>query len=205
MRSAEQSRLRLLGLRNATRIRNDLKLLESVITDLKNGISGTRRVIMEDQTRLINRKWCLNQNREKRKESRAIYWAKNPDKLREKWTRHTKKRLATQPHYRALHNLRRRIGDFLNGKCTKNSTELLGTNLVGLRQHLESLFQPGMSWENYGPKGWHIGHKKPCAAFPELATSRGQQLECFNFTNLQPLWALENRKKSDSWEAPLGV
>ncbi len=57
-----------------------------------------------------------------------------------------------------------------------------------------------MSWENYG-KGdngrgmqeWHIDHIKPCASF-DLSKPEQQKL-CFNYTNLQPLWAEENMKK----------
>lgn len=70
---------------------------------------------------------------------------------------------------------------------------LLGCSILELKQHLESLFQAGMSWENHGACGWHIDHKKPCAAF-DLTDSK-QQFECFHFSNLQPLWAEANLKK----------
>lgn len=65
-----------------------------------------------------------------------------------------------------------------------------------LRIHLESKFKPGMSWKNYGPV-WHIDHIKPCAKFD--LTDPAQQRECFHWTNLQPLFALENLQKSDKY------
>jgi hypothetical protein len=48
-----------------------------------------------------------------------------------------------------------------------------------------------MSWSNYG--AWHIDHIKACAKFD--LTIDSQQRECFNYTNLQPLWAKENIAK----------
>lgn len=75
--------------------------------------------------------------------------------------------------------------------------ELLGCPVVWLEAWLESLFKPGMSWENYGPV-WHIDHIKPCAAFN--LTDPEQQRICFHWTNLQPLFALDNLRKSDNYD-----
>jgi len=49
-----------------------------------------------------------------------------------------------------------------------------------------------MTWSNYG-KGWHIDHIKPCASF-DLSNPEQQKI-CFHYTNLQPLWAIDNIKK----------
>ena len=59
--------------------------------------------------------------------------------------------------------------------------------------HLEAQFKPGMTWDNYGLKGWHVDHIRPCASF-DLRDPE-QQRRCFHYTNLQPLWAEENLKK----------
>jgi hypothetical protein len=72
---------------------------------------------------------------------------------------------------------------------------LIGCTLGQLRQHIESMFKPGMSWDNMGE--WHIDHRRPCATFD--LTNPEQQKECFNWRNLQPLWAGENLRKSDSY------
>lgn len=71
-------------------------------------------------------------------------------------------------------------------------------NLVGctpneLRDHLESQFKDGMTFDNYGRGGWHIDHIKPCTSF-DLSDPE-QQRECFHYTNLQPLWEKENLSK----------
>ena len=68
---------------------------------------------------------------------------------------------------------------------------LLGCEIDYLMYHLQERFKPGMSWDNYGD--WHIDHIKPCAKF-NLSDPR-QQLKCFNYKNLQPLWAEDNLSK----------
>lgn len=68
--------------------------------------------------------------------------------------------------------------------------------------HLESQFEPGMTWENR--RKWHIDHIIPCAAFD--LTDTEQQRACFHYTNLRPLWASENISKGtkilDDTEVP---
>jgi hypothetical protein len=73
------------------------------------------------------------------------------------------------------------------------TTKLLGCDIEFLKHHLELQFKDGMNWNNYGLKGWHIDHIRPCASFD--LTKEEQQKECFHYTNLQPLWAEENLKK----------
>lgn len=84
-----------------------------------------------------------------------------------------------------------------NGGSKSVKTEaLLGCSIICARQHLEAQFLPGMSWDNHGE--WHIDHIRPCASFD--LTDLEQQKECFHYTNLQPLWAADNLRKSDTWQ-----
>lgn len=71
--------------------------------------------------------------------------------------------------------------------------EMLGCDDVFLRQHLESLFKDGMSWENYGINGWHVDHIIPLCSFD--LEDPNQQLVCTHWSNLQPLWWWENLSK----------
>jgi hypothetical protein len=50
-----------------------------------------------------------------------------------------------------------------------------------------------MSWANYGE--WHIDHKTPLSSFN--LQDREQFLKAVHYTNLQPLWALDNLRKND--------
>lgn len=70
----------------------------------------------------------------------------------------------------------------------KGTTRLLtGCSYSFLMGWLERQFTQGMTWDNYGDEGWHMDHIRPCSTFD--LTQEEQQYECFNYTNLQPLWA----------------
>lgn len=102
------------------------------------------------------------------------------------------------PAFHMMCLLRRRLHRALDGKQRAGQTiELAGCDMPTLMRHIESLWQPGMSWENHSQHGWHVDHIKPCAAFD--LSDPIQQKECFHYTNLQPLWASDNHKKSKKY------
>lgn len=116
---------------------------------------------------------------------------------RKKWMSEWRKnKRKTDIGFRIALNLRKRIWDALfNNIKSDKSMILIGCSIEQLIKHLESQFKSGMTWENYGMKGWHIDHILPCASF-DLARPE-EQKRCFHYTNLQPLWAIENIKKKD--------
>lgn len=100
------------------------------------------------------------------------------------------------PKNRIALRLRNRINRALRGIVKKaNTFWLLGCTIEELKQHLENQFKGNMSWDNYGFYGWHIDHIIPCASFDLSKAS--EQKKCFHYTNLQPLWAEENLRKSN--------
>ena len=110
--------------------------------------------------------------------------------------RYVKCRKAIDPNYKLAQCLRDRLNKALKGnQKTGSAIRDLGCSIDFLRQHLESLFQPGMSWDNWSLHGWHIDHMQPLSSFD--LTNREQLLKACHYTNLQPLWAEENLKKSD--------
>lgn len=111
-----------------------------------------------------------------------------------------RRRKAKDPKWRAYITCRRRMWILFKSvgrKKTLRSAELLGIDREGFFRHIESLFLPGMTWDNRGHgKGcWHIDHKIPCASFD--MTDDAQAKACWNYTNLQPMWAEDNWEKSD--------
>jgi hypothetical protein len=97
---------------------------------------------------------------------------------------------------RILGALRNRLCDAVKGRNKSAKTqELLGCSVEYLKRYLEGRFLPGMSWDNWGHVGkvWHIDHIRPCASFD--LTDPEQQRACFHYTNLQPLWAVDNIRK----------
>ena len=74
--------------------------------------------------------------------------------------------------------------------------ELLGCSSKELLAYIESLFTDGMNWENVNE--WHIDHIRPCASFD--LRNHEEQVMCFHFTNLQPMWAKENLSKHAKYD-----
>jgi hypothetical protein len=73
----------------------------------------------------------------------------------------------------------------------KNSktTEMLGSEWLSVKIHIENKFTKGMNWSNYGE--WHIDHITPLA----FAKTKEEIIKLCHYTNLQPLWAIDNIKK----------
>jgi hypothetical protein len=97
-------------------------------------------------------------------------------------------------NYKIAHNLRRRLRQTISNK-TMGILSILGCSLDEFRTHLESMFLAGMTWTNYGD--WHIDHVKPCVLFD--LSSPDEQAKCFHYSNLQPLWAVDNLKKGSKY------
>jgi signal recognition particle GTPase len=140
------------------------------------------------------KKEYYKKNKEKFKEYDKEYRQKNKEKLKEYKKEYQRKRYQNDVDYRITDSIRRRIRKAIKSQAaikSNKSIELLGCSIPEVRQHLENQFKDGMSWENHGE--WHIDHIKPCASFD--LTDPKQQKECFNYKNLQPLWAEENLTK----------
>ena len=118
----------------------------------------------------------------------------NKNKINARKREREKKRRQNDVDYRIKKNLRGRIYKAIKRNSKSLSTMfLIGCSIEELKTHLSSMFIEGMSWNNYGK--WHIDHIKPCDSFD--LSDPTQQKECFHYSNLQPLWAIENIKKSN--------
>ena len=72
----------------------------------------------------------------------------------------------------------------------------LGCSAQDACDYLEQQFKKGMTWSNYGRRGWNIDHVIPVSAF-DLANEE-QRKKAFHYTNLQPLWEIDNMRKNDT-------
>lgn len=84
-------------------------------------------------------------------------------------------------------------GAIERGKASKTgrTEEILGCSFSEFRAHIERQFLPGMGWDNRA--AWHIDHIVPIASARHCA----EVMALNHFTNLRPLWARDNLKKSD--------
>jgi hypothetical protein len=100
------------------------------------------------------------------------------------------------PSAKIARTLRARTRKVLVGINKAAATiDLLGCTIEDFRLHLESQFEAGMTWDNYGYHGWHIDHLRPCASFD--LTDSAQQYECFNYKNMRPSWRFDNQSKGE--------
>lgn len=106
-------------------------------------------------------------------------------------------RLKNDPCFKVMRSFRNavsRIARNYGGKKQQRTIDYIGCTQAFARKWLETRFEPGMTWENYG-KAWHIDHFVPMAAYNHK--SQKEMERCCHYTNLRPLWAKENRAKSD--------
>lgn len=146
-------------------------------------------------------------NREREKIRKAIAYRKNRKQFlarSKRWKLRSRERVRlternrrdTNINARVSSNLRTRIYLALRKNWKAGSTiNLLGCSIDSFKIYLESRFEVGMSWENYGKKKdqWSIDHIVPCALF-DLSKPEHQR-RAFHFSNLQPLWHVENLSK----------
>lgn len=134
----------------------------------------------------------IEKNRDKELHRLRMYKKLHPEKARE----YSKKRRENDIQYKLRSDLRHRIYIAI-----KNSTKVgsavrdLGCSISDLKIYLEKKFKEGMNWTNWSPSGWHIDHIIPLSHFD--LTDREQFLKAVNYKNLQPLWAIENIRKSN--------
>lgn len=160
---------------------------------------------------------CLNeiakQNRIKNKERirkyRYNYYIKNRELIILKSTQYKKdnleyhrrqsreykrKRRNSDIEFKLASYLRTRINDYVKNRAI-SAIKDLGCSVKELKQYLESKFQPGMSWDNYGRTGWHVDHIIPLSKVN--LSNREELLKVSHYTNLQPLWASDNIRKGN--------
>lgn len=176
-----------------------------------------------EETRIYNQKWraanpekCRQyekryrqKNPHKNKEYRDRYNAKHPEASRlatKRWASENRdkinesyrKRCRENPRYKLRKNLACRMGYAIKlglAKKVSETVSLLGCTTQFLVGYLEAKFKPGMTWKNHGAV-WEVDHIIPCAAYDLRYESH--QRSCFHYTNLQPLFVYENRRKRDS-------
>ena len=151
-------------------------------------------------------------NPEKRRVISARYYATHPDRARaanacwrdanREQVRNVQRlwergQLATNVQYRLRKQLRIRLNGALRGQAKRGSAvSELGCSVAELVSYLEGLWTIGMTWESYGSGGWHIDHIVPLASFD--LTDPDQLAKACHYTNLQPLWWMDNLVKGDN-------
>jgi hypothetical protein len=118
-------------------------------------------------------------------------WIKNN---REKYNSYWTNRKNIDPEFKLLMNMRSRLCGYLkklNITKTNKTFDIVGCSPQFLKEHLETQFTDGMTWDNRSE--WHIDHIIPLSS----AKTEDELYKLCRYENLQPLWAEDNLKKSN--------
>lgn len=158
------------------------------------------------------RRW-LEENAEYKKAKDKEYREAHRDQKREYnriWVKESYHKLKQDPdnelftRLRVKKNLSRRLRELLRQQKSLRCIDYVGCSFDKLRMYLESRFEDGMNWYNYGNvawnkmNAWHIDHIIPCASFD--MSNPVHQLACFHYKNIQPMWGIDNIKKHASFD-----
>lgn len=189
------------------RVCNEYGINRCTLAKWKNPAYRKKCIENTKQWRINNRQrhlikckeWQVN-NREQNQLLHQKYYnslKNDPIKYKEKMDRdilRNNDRYKKDINFRILCVLRSRLLCALKETIKQETTkELLGCTIEELKEYLSKQFMNGMTWDNYGE--WHIDHIKPCSSFNMLIEE--ERKRCFHYTNLQPLWAIDNIKKSN--------
>ena len=126
------------------------------------------------------------------------YRENNVDKIRQIKRDYERNRKATDPLYKLISNFRTAIYQVLkesNVEKNKHYFDILQYTPEQLITHLELQFKDTMSWDNYGE--WHVDHKLPITHFNIVEMGDDEFIKCWSLDNLQPMWGVENIRKSN--------
>lgn len=141
-------------------------------------------------------KW-RSKNKEELNKRKLEYYYLNKNEINKKALIRTKNRLKEDSLFRFKTRVRGLIRDSfkrsINNKFrkSKKSEDILCCTINFFTEYISSNFSDGMSFENYGK--WHIDHIIP------LSTANNEEdvIKLNHYTNLQPLWANDNIRKSN--------
>ena len=77
-----------------------------------------------------------------------------------------------------------------------NTHTILGADWEVVKEHFVSQFKDGMTWEAFVAGEIHVDHIQPLAS----AKSEEELIALCHYTNLQPLWCLDNLSKGATFE-----
>jgi hypothetical protein len=147
-----------------------------------------------------HKKWS-EQNKEHLSKYLKEYREENRDKLRKTKRDYERNRKSRDPLYKLISNFRTAIYTVLkesNVDKYGHYFDILQYTPEQLITHLELQFKDDMSWNNYGV--WHVDHKLPITSFDIQEMGDKEFMSCWSLDNLQPMWGIENIRKSNKTE-----
>lgn len=147
----------------------------------------------KEDVKVYKNKWYC-ENKERLLLKRKEYVILNQGRIYNKY----KERLKSDIQFKLSLYLRTRLRQaIVNNYKSGSAVRDLGCTINELKQYLESKFQDGMTWGNWGRGSgkWNIDHIIPLSQFD--LSDREQFKKVCHYTNLQPLWFMDNMRKGN--------
>lgn len=151
------------------------------------------KVIQSDSTRAYQRQY--RQSHKDKMDISKRRWARS-----EKGKRYSREyyhcKVARTAEAVLANRMRARVRNALMSQGLQKhdkTMEYVGCTPLRLKQHIECQFSEGMQWGQPGSV-WHVDHIIPLVSF-DLSDPQ-ECSKAFHYTNLQPLFAVDNLKKS---------
>lgn len=174
--------------------------LEKTISEFykKNSLCKKCHLVKKQEWRKNNPEEYKKQTKSHYEKTKEIQKAKKKiwiENNRETYNKYWTERKSKDPSFKLLMGMRSRLCGYLKklNITKKNKTfEIVGCTPQELKEYLEKQFVDGMSWENRSE--WHIDHIIPLSS----AKTEEELCKLCHYKNLQPLWAIDNIKKSNN-------
>ena len=163
-------------------------------------LAGEKSAIYKKQWYEKNKTHILKKAKdgyEKIRDQKIAYACKYQKNNLSKIVKQRSERLLYDDAYRIKERIRGLIKSCLKSSGTLKNTKtaaILGCTNQDFKAHIEKQFTKGMGWHNFSQ--WHIDHIVPISS----AKTEQDVIALNHFTNLRPLWASDNLKKSNKME-----
>jgi hypothetical protein len=168
----------------------------------KDGFSSTCKICHNE----YNKKY-RDEKSESIKQYQTQYRKTNTEKLKAYYKLYNQQNKENRKTYKAQlrkNNLLFKLSDNINTLIrmsikrsgyskTSKTVKILGCSIEDFKKHLEKQFAEGMTWDNRNK--WHIDHKIPIS----WGASEEEIIALNHYTNLKPMWAEDNIKKSNKY------
>jgi hypothetical protein len=188
----ERNQLYTIGKKRCTKC-DEIKLWNDFGNDSSSRSWKGKKSYCKSCGKIMRDEYVKTPNGKKRKADWDSKYSKNN---RKKINKRQKNRRKEDFLFKFKGDIRNFINKSLNrGGFNSNlkKEKILGCSYEEFLQHIQSQFQMGMSWDNR--KEWHIDHKIPLGSVDTLE----ETIQLCHYTNLQPLWAIDNLRKSNAY------
>lgn len=160
---------------------------------MKKYYQDNRDVLLER-----SKNYQMSDEQKKNAIKKSLEWKKNnPDKIKEYKYGSSQRKIRTHLSKMFAKKIKK------NGKGTcQIMEEYLGYTLQELYDHLESQFEEGMNWDNYGSGDgkWCIDHRTPDSWFNYSSYEDYDFRKCWSLDNLKPMWFEKNSSKGNRYK-----